>query len=165
MNKQELNEVYDAIFGVAQNIIKSGEECEAVLFVVTEDGGVLPVDVSDAPSKDAIAIIQQSMVQSQYVYCVILLIEAYMAKVLKDDVEGLEKAQEAASKGKLKNFDGREEVVLLSFLTKTDQALAVCKIKREEGKSHLEKGEINWSSESGRVMSGRFVREQSHTFH
>lgn len=165
MNKQDLNEVYGTIFGVSQGIIREGKECSPYLFVVRENGRVIPIPAIDAPSPSVMAVAQQTLVKLPDVFCVILLAEAYMASVSSDDHEGFDRAVEAAKEHGLKNLAGSKEVVVLNFLTKDDQALAVCKINRDGDKSDLERGELNWSSEDGSTIYGKFAREQNRTVH
>lgn len=147
----EIEKIYAAAHAVVAKSVRANEPLPPLLFVTDTQMATHVIDLSGAPSKDAIAAIHQTSAQHPDIVCAILAQEAWMLEIKKKPCSlGL-------PAGSIANHPDRTEAMVFNILTPALQGVAACRINREI--STLEKADILWDDhKSESLFHGRFIR-------
>lgn len=158
--------MFDRIFPVSQNIVASGQEHIAVMFVERLDGQVAMLPLLAGLDKAQIAAMHQRFGASPNVRCACLVMEAWVYE--GDGGEPARKILEAVQSGRLSLADvpGSTECVMFNIISGDKQWLARCPIARPA--NTVTKGELfdpnpgdGAHSARGRMVKGDAARRMN----
>lgn len=155
MKDETFKEIGDRLFEIVDNIVREGGEVMPVtlLFRVKADKvdglNVVGTPYSSDDGKNVVMKFMMDQLKRPEIDAVAHVSEAWMVAVPHESkIDLSERPRPSKDPGKI-------EVVLVTIIDAHRQALILHKIIREDGKSHLEKGEMQFM---GPGDMGRFVK-------
>ena len=150
-----IHRFYDALFHHAAHFVRSGQTHPPVIVALEPTGMAWASDTSDL-DKESRASLLMSLATNPKFQAAALVAETWYADA-RDQGANVDEFLKLASQGRLRDYKGRREAIVITVLTIARQALMICPIDRATNSVH--KAAFEWIHEDSAIaVTGTYIR-------
>lgn len=145
---------YDALFEQASRIVRAGKEHAPIIVLLHSSGATRAMLTADLSSEERASLFL-GFAKDPQVHGAALIMETWYAD--ETDIAANPSLLQMVQQGKLCEYPGRKEAIVISIVTATRQAIMMCPIDRATNSVH--KMPLQWLNEQSTLTYlGRYVR-------
>jgi hypothetical protein len=153
---------YDELFNKASYHITAGKTHPPIVTMLLPTGAILAT-LAQGLSPDERAALFIATAACPQVCAAGLIMETWYAESTNNPAED-QQLLELVAQGRLSEYPGRKEAVVISIMTADRQAVMICPIDRATNSVH--KAPLKWmSKDANESVTGRYIRTPPHAVH
>lgn len=157
-----ISRFYDDLFTKASSHVAAGKTHPPIVAMLLLSGEVLAT-LALGMSPDERAALFIATAEIPQVRASGLIMETWYAESTNNSAED-QKLFELVNQGRLSEYPGRKEAIVISLMTAQRQAVMICPIDRTN--NSVQKAPLQWMSDGAKAtFTGRYVRSPPHAVH